>query len=565
MAARTVSRAVVEALEAGGIRRAFTVPGESFLGVLDALGSSRIRVTAARHEGGAAFMAEAYGQLTGRPAVCLATRAVGAANLSIGLHTARQDSTPLIAVVGQVPRRFRGREAFQEVDLVATFGALCKAAVELDDPATAGDQVAGMVAVAREGRPGPVLIALPEDLMAESGGGSWPSSAAPARPVPSTEEARDVLRRLATADRPVILAGAGVLRSDGVPALAAFADAADLPVVAAWRRPDVLPNESPRYLGMTGLGAPPSVLDQLLAADQILAMGTRLSQVASYDYRVPGAGTSLIQVDIEPGFAGDRPPPALAVRADARAFLELAAALLRAAPPESDLRPAPERAAERQTNQAHDRAAYLAATQLPSRPSTGRVDPAAVMKALRRFLPPAAIVTTDAGNFAGWAARYLPIRSGGRFLGPTSGAMGYALPAAIGAALAEREDSAGGKVRPIVALAGDGGFAMLMAELETAVREGLRLVALVFDNEMYGTIRMHQELAHGGRAVATDLGPVDFAAVARACGARAWTVEADAAVGDVLENALQVDDTVVVHLRTDPRYLSVDRLLEGRA
>jgi len=549
---RTGGQAVVQTLAAAGVRFAFTVPGESFLGVLDALHDAPLRTIAARHEGGAGFMAEAVGQLTGRPAVCLATRAVGAANLAIALHTAHQDSTPLVAVVGQVPRAFRGREAFQEVDLVATFGRLCKAAVEVDDAERLAAETARMVALARSGRPGPVLLAVPEDVLeAEVSGPLVVPAAEPDRPAPSPAQVDEVLAALAGARSPVIVAGAGVLRSAAEAALLAFAETMEAPVVAAWRRPDVFPNGHRLYLGMSGLSGPRTVRDRVDAADLVVAVGTRLSEIATFGYAVPAPGARLVHVDLEPGFSGDRPAPDLSVRADAGTFLAAARARAVSRPlPEAD------RLARRAANDA-DRAAFVAAIAIPAAelPAPGGVHPAAVANALRALLPDGAILTTDAGNFAGWAARHVPLPRGARFLGPTSGAMGYALPAAIGAAVAAPD-------RTVVALAGDGGFAMLMAELETAVRERLRLVALVHDNGMYGTIRLHQEEAHPGRVTATDLGAIDFAAVAEACGARATRVERDAEVAGAIEAALAADGVTVVHLRTDPRVLSVDRLLD---
>ncbi len=585
----TAGRRVVDSLERGGVRHAFTVPGESFLEVLDALRDSSIRLVATRHEAGAGFMAEGYAQLTGRPAVCLVTRAVGTANLSIALHTARADSAPLVAIAGQVPRSLRGREAFQEADLVSTFGGLCKAAAELDDPATIGEAVAALVRQATDGRPGPVLLSLPEDVLLEEAGEE--NSTGHATPdafgvpsagpeTPDREAVATILRRLVTARRPVVLAGAGVLRARAVADLVAFAEAADVPVMSAWRRPDVFPNDSPRYLGSTGLSAPRNVRRQLLDADVVLALGTRLSEVATFEYAVPAETTTLLHVDVEPlpaaperqasgnegverptapvePLPGARPrPPAVSLRADTRAFLTSALELLRADP---GLRP-PDRSGQI----AGDRAAYLAASELPEtgpRHPGDPVHPASIVGALARRMPPDAIVVTDAGNFAGWAARHLRLPPGARFLGPTSGAMGYALPAAIGAGIAARDVE--GRPRRAIALAGDGGLAMLMAELETAVRERLPLTVVVFDNGMYGTIRMHQERAHPGRVAGTDLGRIDFARVAQACGARGIRVEHDRDVDAAICEALEAPGTSLVHALTDPRVLSVDETLPG--
>jgi acetolactate synthase-1/2/3 large subunit len=554
MAPLTAGRAVVAALERAGVRHAFTVPGESFLELLDALRDSSIRLVATRHEAGAGFMAEAYAQLEGIPAVCLVTRAVGTANLSIALHTALADSAPLVAIAGQAPRAFRGREALQEVDLVATFGALCKGAAELDEPATIARDVETLVRAATIGRPGPVLLSLPEDALIEEVEPSPPGSFIPMRAAeleasPDDAEVRAVLQRLAEARRPVVIAGAGVLRSGAVEELAAFADAADVPVMASWRRPDVFANESPRYLGATGLGAARTVLPRLLEADVILAIGTRLSQVATFDYVVPGPGTDVLHVDVAPGLRGDRLAPALSIRSDAGAFLRRALEML----------PSSRASAKRAGDLARDRSEYLDASALPDTGPRGPdelVHPGTVIGVLRRRLAPGTVVTTDAGNFAGWAARYLPLPRGSRFLGPTSGAMGYGLPAAVGAAIAGRD--LGHPGGPVVALAGDGGFAMLMAELETAVREGLRIAVIVFDNGMYGTIRMHQERAYPGRVAATDLGRIDFAAFAEACGARGLRAAHDREVDAAIAVALDSPGVTLVHVLTDPREISVD-------
>jgi acetolactate synthase-1/2/3 large subunit len=547
---RTGGRAVVDALESAGIELVFTVPGESFLGLLDALHDSPIRTIATRHEGGASFMAEACGQLTGRPQACLATRAPGAANLAIGLHTARQDSTPLIAIVGQVPRPFRGWEAFQEVDLVGAFGGLCKRAAEGDDPDELEALTRELLKVATEGRPGPVLLAVPEDVFDAPVSrppieGPWSPGQPPAPPDPAVVES--VLAALANAERPLIVAGAGVLREGSVESLVRFAEAARVAVVTAWRRPDAFPNDHPLYLGMCGLGAPGIVRERFAAADVVLALGTRLSEITSFGYELPSPGTRLIQVDLEPGFAGARRQPDVTVAASVGAFIDAALRLLASGGP----------SANRETREhaiAADRQRYLVETEPPVTEPSAPVHPGVVVRALKELLPPESIVTTDAGNFGGWIARYLRFRPPGRFLGPTSGAMGYGLPAAIGAALVAPD-------RPVLAVAGDGGFAMLMAELETAVRLGVRLVALVLDNGLYGTIRMHQELDHPGRTIATDLGPIDFAQVARACGARGVRVERDDDVADALGEALAGDGVSVVQVLVDPRYLSVDRML----
>jgi acetolactate synthase-1/2/3 large subunit len=542
---------VAQALRSAGVTIAFTVPGESFLGLLDALPEVGIRVVGTRHEGGAAFMAEAHGQLTGRPAACLATRAVGAANLAIGIHTARADSAPLFALLGQVSRSAKGREAFQEADLVGSIGRLAKWATEIDTRSRVEAILGEAVRHATAGRPGPVLLAFPEDLLDETLEVSpiEPPPFRPSRVEPDDDDVRLVLRLLAGARRPVILAGAGVLRSRGTADLVRLAELLEVPVIASWRRADVFPNDHRLYLGMTGYGAPETVRARLLEADALLVLGCRLNEIASYGYAVPASGTPWIHVDLEPRIVhAGLPAPAHAITADARTFLRVARRRLSmgalAAEPFD---------ARRAANEA-DRAAHEAASTVDGLPWDGPgVHPGRVVATLNAVLPPQAIVTTDAGNFAGWAARGYRFRRPGTFLGPTSGAMGYGLPAAIAAALEHPG-------RPVVALAGDGGFAMTMNELETAVRERAVVVAVVFDNHRYGTIRVHQDRRGTGGGEATELGPIDFAAVAEAMGAHGVRVSRDDDFEPALRAALAADRPTVIHLDVDPRWTAVGRL-----
>lgn len=548
-APQTVGRFIADALRAAGVRYAFTVAGESFLGLLDAFEGAGIRVVATRHEGAASFMAEAHGQLTGRPAVCLGTRAVGGSNLAIGIHTARQNSTPLFAVVGQVRRELLGREAFQEIDQVGTLGGLAKWAAE---PHAVADVAATMSEAVRQvvgGRPGPVLLSLPEDLLDEP----MPpearlDSGRPSLPRAADEEIRAVIELLASARRPVILAGAGILRARTSTELTRFAELLQVPVIASWRRPDVIANDHPLYLGMAGLGAAPSVRERLEAADALLVIGSRLNEVTSYEYAIPAAGMRWAHVDLVPGRPSGLPAPEIAVASDAKAFLRAAnerlvgRAVLDA-----------ERVAVRQSNNTVDRATWEASSIVDAVPWDGPgVHPGRTVATLRRVLPDDAILTTDAGNFAGWAGRGFRFRRPGTFLGSTSGAMGYGLPAAITASLVHRD-------RAVVALVGDGGLGMTLAELETAVRAGTTVVVVVFDNERYGTIRMWQERRGSGIGVATELGPVDFAAVGRACGARGVRVDRDADFEVALRTALAADRPTVIQLALDRAWGSVDQ------
>lgn len=552
---RTVGRLVADALRTAGVRYAFTVPGESFLGLLDVLGDAGIRVISTRHEGGAAFMAEAHGQLTGRPAACLGTRAVGAANLAIGIHTARQDSTPMFAIVGQVERAHRGHEAFQEIDQVATIGGLAKWAVEPDAPEAVAGAVGEAIRQALSGRPGPVLLSLAEDLLDVELDPDVRVDAGRPGPIrPTDAEVRAVIELLASAERPVILAGGGVLRARTSTELLRFAELLQVPVIAAWRRADVISNDHPLYLGMAGLGAARTVHERLASADAMLVIGCRLNEPTTSEDALPAASTRWAHVDVAPTRPSGQALPEITVATDARLFLRAAnerlvgKAVLDA-----------ERVATRQRYNAADRAAWEAAAVIDADADawTGPgVHPGRVITTLRHVLPDDAIVTTDAGNFAGWAGRGFRFRRPGTFLGPTSGAMGYGLPAAIAAALVHRD-------RPVVALVGDGGLAMTMAELETAVREHARVIVLVFDNERYGTIRMWQERRGRGQGIATELGSIDFAAIGRAVGARGVRVERDAEVEPALRQALAEERSTVIHLALDRRWVSVDEVADA--
>jgi acetolactate synthase-1/2/3 large subunit len=546
---RTVGRYIADVLRAAGVRYAFTVPGESFLGLLDAFEGAGIRVIATRHEGAAAFMAEAHGQLTGRPAVALGTRAVGGANLAIGIHTALQDSTPMFVAVGQVERALLGREAFQEIDQVATLGGLAKWAAEPHTATEIAETMAEAVRQALGGRPGPVLLSLPEDLLDEPIPDDARSDTARPPALRATDdEIRSVIEFLASAQRPVILAGGGVLRARTSTELLRFAELLQVPIIAAWRRADVISNDHPLYLGMAGFGAAPTVQGRLDAADALLVIGSRLNESTTFGYTMPRDGLTWAHVDLVPGAASGSTAPTISVATDAKAFLKAAnERLLGKAVLDAAL------VAKRQANNREDRSAYEAASIVDATPWDGPgVHPGRTITTLRRLLPDDAILTTDAGNFASWAGRGFRFRRPGTFLGPTSGAMGYGLPAAIAASLVHRD-------RHVVALVGDGGLGMTMAELETAVRVGARVVVVVFDNERYGTIRMWQERRGTGVGVASDLGPVDFAAIARACGARGVRVERDADFEPALRAALVADRATVIQVALDRAWVSIDQ------
>ena len=543
-----MGRFIADSLRAAGVRYAFTVPGESFLGLLDAFEGAGIRVIATRHEGGAAFMAEAHGQLTGRPAVCLGTRAVGGTNLGIGIHTARQDSTPMFVAVGQVERKWLGREAFQEIDQVGTLGRLAKWAAE---PHTAAEVATAMAEATRQalgGRPGPAYLSLPEDLLDEPMPDDVKADTArPGQSRATDDEIRAVIELLASARRPVILAGAGVLRARTSTELTRFAELLQVPVIGAWRRADVISNDHPLYLGMSGFGAASSVKERLDAADALLVIGSRLNEATSYGYTMPRPGLRWAHVDLAPGALVGSTAPEIAVAADAKAFLKAAnERLVGRAVLDAAL------VADRQTANREDRAAYEAASVVDAQP-VGR--PRRPSRPFDHDPPPGPARRRDPDQrrrqLRDLAGPRLPFPRPGTFLGPTSGAMGYGLPAAIAAALVHRD-------RPVVAVCGDGGLAMTMSELETAVRVGARVIVVVFDNERYGTIRMWQEERERGIGVATELGPVDFAAIARACGARGVRVDRDADFEPALRAALVADRATVIQLALDRAWRSID-------
>jgi acetolactate synthase-1/2/3 large subunit len=544
-ATATVGAAMAETLARSGVKVAFTVPGEAVLGLIESLGQNKIRVVASRHEGAASFMGAAVGQLTGRPAVCLATRGPGAANLAIGLHAAQADSVPLIAIVGQVRREVRGREAFQEMDLVSVFQPLVKWAGEVKQASDAVALLERALVASMKGRPGPVLLSVPADVLDEVAPGFVAGRPAihPEQHVePDPTLVRKVLHLLTDARRPLILAGAGVMRARSTDALVRFAETIRVPIVAAWRRADVFPNDNPLYLGMTGNGAPETVRRRIEEADALLVLGSRLGEITSYGYQIPVEGTRWAQVDVEPHPVAGLPHPDIVMSSDAAVFLRVAQRLLaRAALMAESLD-------ERTAANAVDRAAYEAAAVVDREEWSGPgVHPGRVVATLAQALPAEAIVTTDAGDFGTWAARGMRFRRPGTFLGSSAGPMGYGLPAAIGATLA-RPGRLG------VALAGDGGFAMSMAEIETAVRERAHVIALVFDNGRYGTIFRQQQQRGSGAGIATNLGRVDFAAVAEACGALGLSVRSDDEFEPALRQALDAGRPAVIHLQMDPAW-----------
>jgi acetolactate synthase-1/2/3 large subunit len=542
----TGAQAVLDVLRAGGVDHVFCVPGESFMGLINAIYEDpSIRFVSTRHEEGAGFMAAAYARLTGRPTALMATRMVGAGHASIAIHTARQDSTPVIVVFGQVPTGARHREAFQEVDLATVFAGIAKYAVEPPAASRLAELTARAARIAVSGRPGPVVVAVREDLLHESVAAPSIRPIVAPRPAPDPALLDRIVGLLRVARRPAIVVGSGLLAARATDRCVELAEREQIPVLTAWRRPDAFPNDHPLYLGWASLRSPLTPIARLREADLLLLIGTRFGQFTSAQHQLPSPGTRVIHVDLDAEALGAHVQADIGCVADAGLFLDAILDRVRTQPA------APELLADRRAANASDRAAWEAVT-VPShgKARAGYVDQQVVARHLQPLIDAGAILVTDAGNFAGWPARYLRWREPGTFLGPTSGAMGYGIPSAIGAKLARPD-------RAVVCAVGDGGFMMTGSELETAVREHVPIVVLVYDNQQYGTIRMQQEGDHPGRPLGTRLGPIDFAALAEALGGRGIRVTADDQVEAALGEALAAGRPAVVHLRIDPDQLFV--------
>ena len=500
---------LVDCLRGLGATKAFGVPGESYLAVLDALHDTggALDFVLCRQEGGAAFMAAAWGKLTGQPGICMVTRGPGATNASIGVHTAMQDSSPMILLVGQVATHMKGREAFQELDYKAVFGPIAKWAVEIDDAARIPEIVARAWVTATTGRPGPVVIALPEDMLTTRTDAAPLTALAPMhRPHPdpaAVAQAHALLRR---AQRPLILYAGSHWTEPGRAALQSFAEGSDVPVAAVFRYQDQFDNHSSAFVGEAGVGMVPWVKRMMVEADVILALGARFGENSTDGYTlldVPLPAQTLIHVHGADAELGKVYQPALGIHADPSAFATALATHGPATGPWSAWR-------------AEGRAAYEAGLRAPAQPSP--VDMAAVMAHLQETLPDDAILTNGAGNFAIWPNKHFCFGKGQRLLAPQSGAMGYGVPAAIAAKVAD-------PARTVICFAGDGDFQMTGQELATARQADACPVILILNNGIYGTIRAHQERHYPARVSGTEMVSPDFAALARAYGVHGERVD----------------------------------------
>ena len=536
---RTAAEILVDQLVIHGARHVFCVPGESYIAALDAFYDRDIAITVCRHESGAAIMAEACGKATGRPGICFVTRGPGATNAAAGVHIARQDSTPLILFVGQIGREMGEREAFQELDYRAVFGSIAKWATQIDDPARIPELISRAFYVAAGGRPGPVVIALPEDMLLER----LAVADAPAfEPVEIWPGAGDMVRLqklLAAAERPIMLLGGSRWSPSACAKVGRFAERFALPVATTFRRAHLIDPAHPSYAGDLGIGPNPKLLARVKEADLILLVGGRLGEMPSQGYTlldIPAPRQTLVHVF--PGIEelGRVYRPNLAINATPTAF---AAAL-------EGLEPPKELKWRKETPTAH--ADFLAWTDKPT-PVPGPVNLGEIIVGLREKLPPDAVICNGAGNFSIWVHRYARYRRYGTQLAPISGSMGYGVPAAIGMKRLAPE-------RTVIAFAGDGDFLMTGQEFATAVQYDLPVIVIVVDNGMYGTIRMHQERHYPGRVVATGLKNPDFAAYARAFGGYGATVMRTADFFSAFEAAQNSGKPAVLHLKVDPEALT---------
>lgn len=534
---RTGGQILVDALRTHGTDTVYCVPGESYIATLDALFDARdsIRLVTCRQEGGAANMAEAYGKLTGRPGICFVTRGPGATNASIGLHTAHQDSTPMVLFIGQVARSMDAREGFQEIDFRRMFPQVTKWTAQIDDPARIPEFVHRAFRIAVSGRPGPVALALPEDMQTERADAEDGARYRETQPHPDPAALSRLGEMLGAAARPLVLIGGGGWTGQGRDDVQAFAESNDLPVAVAFRRQDHFDNRHRCYVGTAGLAMNPALGETIRSADLLLVLGAQLGETVTQGYTLlstPRPRQTLVHVGPDAAELGKVYQPELAIESGMPAF----AAALRALPPAAS--------SHRAAWRAEARAAYEAFCAPTSSP--GPLNLAEIVQILERRLPEDAIVASGAGNFSVWLHRFHRYRGFRTQLAPQSGAMGYGVPAGVAAAIRHPE-------RRVVSWSGDGCFLMNGQEVSTAAAAGCaNLLFLVVNNGVYGTIRMHQEQNYPGRVIGTALANPDFAALARAYGLHGERVERTEDFAAACARAEDARAPALIELVVDP-------------
>jgi acetolactate synthase-1/2/3 large subunit len=535
--------AVAQCLRNEGVRHVFCVPGESYVAVLDGLyGTPEIQLITNRQEGGACFMAEGYAKATRLPGVCIVTRGPGATNASIAIHSARYDAVPLVLLVGQVARAARGREAGQEIDYTHFFGTLAKWVIEINEARQIPRVLARAFHLARSGRPGPVVVSLPRDMLEEDAEIAMIDPYPLVRSCPDPRLLEEVVERINRAKKPVLIAGSGTQYSDARRELIDFSEKFQIPVLTTYKRQDAFPNSHPHYIG--NLANANKHTRQLVGneADLVLVVGSRLNQQSTGGFAIPKPGQPFIQIYPDEATIGQNLRPDLAIVADPKSALAAALKLPTARPNE---------------NRAGWIAEHHAAQKryaTPRERQSGRVSMERVLADLKSLLPANAITTTDAGSFGQWHQRYLEFEHADSYISPTLGCMGPGVPSAVAAKLAYPE-------RLVVAHAGDGGFLMTGQEMATARQYGADIIVIVYNNDGYNSIRMHQEAQYPGRPCGNDLVNPDFAALGAAYGALGLKVTRDAEFAPALKQAMTANRSALIEVSTDFEYVTPNATL----
>lgn len=531
---RTGGQLIVDCLETNGVDRLYCVPGESYLAVLDALHDSTIETIVCRQEGGAAMMADCHGRLTGAPGICFVTRGPGATNASAGVHIAAQDSNPMILFIGQVARGIEEREAFQEVDYKAFYGSIAKWVVEIDDARRIPELVTRAFAVATSGRPGPVVVALPEDMLTDEVEAPAPLPYQPVETSPGATEMDQLTALLEAAERPFVVLGGTRWNEKAVKQMCAALERWSLPVGCSFRRQALCDQLHPSYAGDVGIGINPSLSTYIKSADLVLLVGCRFGEMPSADYTLlksPYPDQKLVHVFPDPHELGRVFRPELPINASNTAFADAF----------SKTAPASTPAWANRTEELHQ--AYLDWSTLPAS-VPGEVQMGEIMTYLEEALPEDVVITNGAGNFATWAHRYHRYRRFNSQAAPTSGSMGYGVPAGVAAKNLFPE-------REVIVFAGDGDFLMTGQEFATAIQYDLPVIVLLLNNGTYGTIRMHQEREYPGRVSGTTLKNPDFASLARAYGGHGETVAHTEEFAPAFERARQSGKPSIIEIKLD--------------
>lgn len=541
---RTGGALVVEALKANGVERVSCVPGESYLAVLDALKDSGIETLVCRQEGGAAMMADTWGRLTGKPGICMVTRGPGATNASAGLHVAKQDSIPMILFIGQIGRDMKEREAFQEVEYRRAFTEFAKWVGEIDDARRIPEFVTRAFAVATSGRPGPVVLTLPEDMLLDEVEAPEAKPYTPVEAHPGPSQIAALGEMLKTAKRPMVVLGGTRWSEASVAGIQAFAEKFKLPVGCSFRRQMLFDHLHPSYAGDVGIGINPALAREVKEADLLILLGGRFSEMPSSSYTlmdIPYPAQTLVHIHPDPSELGRVYRADLAICAAPEEFVAALASLDAPAAPVW---------AERTVTM---HAAYVA-WSTPPKAGPGAVQMGPIMEWIEANTPKDAIFTNGAGNYATWLHRFHRFQAFNTQAAPTSGSMGYGLPAAVAAKQLFQE-------REVICFAGDGCFMMHGQEFATAIRYNLPIITLVINNSMYGTIRMHQEREYPGRVSATDLTNPDFAALAKAYGGHGETVEKTENFAPAFLRARASGKPAIIEIKLDPEAITPTKTL----